>query len=828
LAELNESLSTRAIPQELAERYGDKVPRNVLETWGRLKNPETKKSYLARLDADNPQRKAHVEAKPATEPPPIADAPEAESSPVSRPPESELDKARKEVARGDKWVLRSLLNIYHTGSPEEKIEALTLFANNKQTLDDAIGDTQLVRLNYFNELARFAEAYAPEIAQRNAAQGAEPLLASVQPEVAAPADSVPAAEAPKTGSDFLSQAEVDALLAGIGLSTPQSSADAATPLETDKQSEDLKNSPWNLEGGLRESYRLEFEKLYPPGQMIPPDILERYLALRDKQIESFESGDRTEQEKVVAEMEHFMREQRNADYERRSSGTQPAGETPIILNPDDAPHGILNSEGTRLEKQGKLRDLVEKLTETTRAVSERFTASKNYLNERAKEMDSKATEMGAVERYFRSFGEKYNKLSPIHKLGIGVTLGVGTAVGAAFSLPIALFGVSGLVIQRAAGAASMFLKIEKDLQTKKVGEKSNQFIGRKERAMLDATLYTAVMGVAINQGLELAREYNVVERTHEWLGGLFGHHPVPIIEGGAKIALSPAGGVPPQDSVAAVKPEVAQPATVAGTDEAAKIEVQKPAAAAVAGEQISQQIEKNIPGSEAPSSFEMPKHADFSYHGDEDMSVSPHDVTPAGANEFIDQDLDSAIPTDAETPDAEVPAAESVPAGAEEVQSIPEVTEEAEAVQTVASEAQPPEPLPVEKVSSPVYEKVDVTLGQTPAEVPAPAQEIITNNFGTKIPVAEPHIYAGTEQTFSYGGTHADRMKAMLQYFRENPKETIIGADPSGKYRVPWHFVDGEVTPAGMPVRTRGLFGSGFLSDFMKPPGPEDLQKIIK
>lgn len=196
-------------------------------------------------------------------------------------------------------------------------------------------------------------------------------------------------------------------------------------------------------------------------------------------------------------------------------------EAPLALDSADIPGYIKESLAAGETPAGwksMLRELVGKFGE---GVSERFTNSKNYLDERAKELDAKA-EMSGLEKWTRNIGEKYNKLSTIHKLGIGVTLGVGTAVGAAFSLPLALTGVAGLVLQRAAGAAGMFVSIEKKLQEKKVGE-SYQWMAVKERAALDALLYTAVMGTAISKSLEVARDYELVEKTREWLGSMLGH-----------------------------------------------------------------------------------------------------------------------------------------------------------------------------------------------------------------------------------------------------------------------------------------------------------------
>lgn len=179
-----------------------------------------------------------------------------------------------------------------------------------------------------------------------------------------------------------------------------------------------------------------------------------------------------------------------ADLFRERAGAQAAG----------APE-----KPTAAESRGILKSLIDGYKWTR----ERFTKSKDYLNNRAKEIDAKA-EVGGLEKVTRRFGELYNKLSLTHKLGIGVLLGVGTAVGSAVSLPLALAGLTGLVVQRAAGAASMFLQIEKTLQEKKVGE-SYQFMAQKERAAIDALLYTAVMGTAISEALKFVDKTETVQ-----------------------------------------------------------------------------------------------------------------------------------------------------------------------------------------------------------------------------------------------------------------------------------------------------------------------------
>jgi hypothetical protein len=135
-------------------------------------------------------------------------------------------------------------------------------------------------------------------------------------------------------------------------------------------------------------------------------------------------------------------------------------------------------------------------------------------------------------------------------------------------------------------------------------------------------------------------------------------------------------------------------------------------------------------------------------------------------------------------------------------------------------------------------EKVDIT--NNPEFVSGPHVEtppvsavveqatIISNQFGLKIPVAEPHIYAGADsgQTFVYGGTSVERSKAVLEYLKGNPNKVVFAADDTAKFRLVWHLQDGNAVISKAPMRTNGFFG--FFSTWMKPPEPDEFQKIIK
>lgn len=217
-------------------------------------------------------------------------------------------------------------------------------------------------------------------------------------------------------------------------------------------------------------------------------------------------------------------------------GVSPERAEALLVGDGPAP---LEQEATRAETKSRLSSIIEKLTKMSGAVSEGFSKSKNYLNERAKQIDAQAETSGA-ERITRRMGEIYNKLNLREKLGIGLVLGASAVVtgGASIYLPYAFVGLIG--VQRAFGMASIYLSQEKALQNAKIAE-SGQLVSLKERAAFDAVMSGALMGAAIGKGIQLANEYGLVERTREWLGSLMGHTAtMPEVAAPAR----PSGGLP--------------------------------------------------------------------------------------------------------------------------------------------------------------------------------------------------------------------------------------------------------------------------------------------
>ena len=196
-----------------------------------------------------------------------------------------------------------------------------------------------------------------------------------------------------------------------------------------------------------------------------------------------------------------------------------------ILTPSISPR----SENTPKEWRDKLRGLIQGAEEK----------EEGYNEKRSEALDTEAKKLGAIEKSFRLWGEKYNRLGFKSKLAVGLSLGLGAAAFSSVSIPTALALTSGLGVQRIFGMASMFLKFEKHLQDtgegnakgflakqewyKKMAEKPEE--SRKQMAMLMSVFYTVGIGYAIKEGIEYVSNSSAGQDIHEWLGNVLGHHP---------------------------------------------------------------------------------------------------------------------------------------------------------------------------------------------------------------------------------------------------------------------------------------------------------------
>lgn len=544
---------------------------------------------------------------------------------------------------------------------------------------------------------------------------------------------------------------------------------------------------------------------------------------------------------------------RRAMYSRLD-GVSPERAEAILAGGGPAP---LEQEATRAETKNRLGGLIEKLTKMGGAVSEGFSKSKNYLNERAKQIDAQAETSGA-ERITRRMGEIYNKLNWREKFGIGLVLGASAVVtgGASIYLPYAFVGLIG--VQRAFGMASMYLSQEKALQNAKIAE-SGQLISVKERAAFDAVMSGALMGAAIGKGIQLANEYGLVERTREWLGSLMGHTAtMPEVAAPAR----PSGGLP--TSPDAVPPPAGGAAAAAAGEAAGKAgeavaaapevaAVEMPSVEAKAGdgyERMLKNLWEQTKGTTYPEGSDMarlqgidPKDLSAEIHRlatdneffkatGESVRINIGDKLSVDANGDLwlnDQTIlapEGAPTTPALNPEV-APAASDASMRVEPSPDFPNEVTRVDAddmtgdIEIPSAAEETSEPAPTDMPAN-----TDVS-SETKSPAPVVEKSIITNQFGLAIPVAEPHIYAGADSanTFVFGGSSAERAKTILEYLTANPNKVVFSADDSEKYRIPWHLVGGKVTP-GVPMRTGGLFG--FFSGFMKAPDPSEFQKLIK
>lgn len=211
-------------------------------------------------------------------------------------------------------------------------------------------------------------------------------------------------------------------------------------------------------------------------------------------------------------------------------------DAPIIPNPEDAldqehVRELLGSDGTPKEWRDTLRKLITGAQERFGA-RERGERLQAYLSERSKALNTEASAYGPrAEKLVRSIGERYGKLNWKYKIALGAGLGVSAAVFSGVSTPLALLFGAGIVAQRGAGMASMFLKFEKHLQETGEG-KSQSFLARQEwykkiaekperqrqlAAAVMSAAYTSGMSLAIGEAIHLASESSWGEAVHEWL-----------------------------------------------------------------------------------------------------------------------------------------------------------------------------------------------------------------------------------------------------------------------------------------------------------------------
>lgn len=581
------------------------------------------------------------------------------------------------------------------------------------------------------------------------------------------------------------------------------------------------------------------------------------------------------------------------EFGRMRTGT----ETPIIPNPEDAidqehMREIFNTEGTPKEWKDKLRGLIDGAKEKL-GVGERVERMKGYTASRSEELNTEAKGYGAkIENFIRASGEGYNKLSLKKKILIGGVLGVGAAAFSTVSTPLATAFAINIGLQRAAGMAGMFLKIEKHLQDTGEGKTAGYFAARewykkiaekpeRQRQLAAAIMsvgYTAGVSGLIGGGVHLASESSAGQAVHEWLRNVLGHHtatPESSVlkrEMAGKITSAPAGEAP--HAVAAPTPEGVQPA----------------AAAAAGGEVAATAIAPEIPGIEVKATpghgyeFMMKrlweqlqeKHVGLPANANPDSDLAKllaadkdsintvvHNL--AKDNEWFKENGMSAsigenakmtigtdgniwvtsdilAPENAHLTPAYHPDGPLTPISPMEVEPPPVVHEV-----NLISAQDTVMPSPTEHALPPVREEgslvdssgnavldsqgspVHTGLNEAPASPAAPASEaIISNKFGLSIPTAEPHIYANEAKSMFAYGGTAEERMKMITDYLSKNPNKVIYAEDVNGHRVPWLR---DLGGKGEIVQGPPLRTSGFsslFSSFLKAPSPDDLREVIK
>lgn len=624
-------------------------------------------------------------------------------------------------------------------------------------------------------------------------------------------------------------------------------------------------------------YLLDGDALYTDlqqlrGGTVSPDVGNKWSSIVGEVMRDPAFGFGADQQKVDEEVfrrrKALLEEQRVevaraqagevSEYEPRVIGRYPRGpgvEEAIPVEQD---------LGSQQANRSLLKSLVEKVTRAAEAVSERYTKSKEYLDNRAKQLDAQAEASGG-ERIIRRMGEAYNKLNWREKLGIGLVLGGSALVtgGASIYLPYAFTALLGA--QRAFGAASLYISQEKALLDAKVAE-SGQLISAKERASISAALSGVLFAAAIGKSIEWANESGLVEHTREWLGSMLDKR-LPSLDATPPSQIE--APTPPAAPAAAPTPEPA-PAPVPSAPEAAAagaFEMPKVEVKATPGKgyeyMAKRLMEKPEIKSIRPTIFGLQSDITRLLYAQSEGNLNKvlHDIAAEkgwfdeATQESAQINLDQKISFDkygilqisnAETIERPPEGAPVTPPYPPEPIPVrpptPEVLQQFEnarapleaapseiAPAEVAPEAAPAPDSPpsVEQPAAP--EAPTESVGETPApsaEAPAPAQEVV-NQAGLRIPLNEAHIYAGGgDGPIIFGGTPEAQAKAIELAFTNPETKVVYAPSADGKYTIAWiRNPDGGIAPAG-PVETGGFLGFG--KRWLEAPTPDQLQKLIK
>lgn len=348
------------------------------------------------------------------------------------------------------------------------------------------------------------------------------------------------------GDAFVNEQQKSATVSQSSETKPKgvSMADLAGDYDAKKSQEDLyqrytkgqqtETKPKaSSEGGPLDPYRkkfasmrdafLRFSNKYPGIAQMPEDVVNRFYELNDRMKKNLKSEnvdmDALESAAIDADaLTAQLTEQNKAENDLGKIVPNPED----AIDPEHAREMAGKNEGTRGEWTKRLREAIGRLTGGAAEKTKWYTSSEEKLIRRKDELDAKAEKIGGLEGFFRSVGEKYNKLGFKYKLALGVTLGLGAGISlAAASLPAIIGFTFGVAAQRTAGLASMYLKFEK-ASPPYGGEREKKFWqwGQREKAMGKAILYTTAMTAGMAYAMKEISETAWAQRTQEWLGDM--------------------------------------------------------------------------------------------------------------------------------------------------------------------------------------------------------------------------------------------------------------------------------------------------------------------
>lgn len=517
----------KEVPPELKEIYGDHVPLEKVTLFNKLKGKSKREGYLKVLrDSEEEKRKRTKER-----------------------PETNLDE-RTDLS----GKLKAFAAFRDVVDAEERLGIRPGNASKEVEVTPAPAPTleqEQARVEAFKKSEQEAEAKAARERDSEDAtiefnpkaireaqkleEAAQATATAAEVETPIPVlEEVVAIKEPKIKAK---EAEVSPIYSTIKIPPTPDNLYFSIPVPSPEH--DPLNPFRRKLGRMEDKFRVLREK-YPDVTKMPEDVavvFNTFYDLNEKMGEGLRSEkvDVAALEKTGAEIDAFV-EQYFPEVPRPTS--VPEDEMPptfadrLLDNSSDSLELWQNKLGEVIEKEnrptpaeshsilGKLIDGYKKTLEATKEKFDWYKSSSEKLIRRNEELDAKGEKIGGFdgERLFRKMGEKYNKLPFWSKLVLGGTLGVGAVVGASASVPLAFTCMSGIAAQRLAGFATMYMKFEKNSHEEKWG---------KEKAMLKAGVYTALLGLTMKEAVEYLSDTSGAHwaqaKIEGWIGDMRGY-----------------------------------------------------------------------------------------------------------------------------------------------------------------------------------------------------------------------------------------------------------------------------------------------------------------